>query len=74
MTCSSGSDQALRGGIAQLGERNAGSVEVRSSILLASTTKQHHPFAELFLRKYLTELLNLKYYFLISMWLCISKI
>ncbi len=40
MTCSSGSDQALRGGIAQLGERNAGSVEVRSSILLASTTLQ----------------------------------
>jgi hypothetical protein len=28
----------VSGGIAQLGERNAGSVEVRSSILLASTT------------------------------------
>ena len=40
MTCSSGSNKALRGGIAQLGERNAGSVEVRSSILLASTTLQ----------------------------------
>ena len=42
MTCSLGSDQTLRGGIAQLGERNAGSVEVRSSILLASTTLQLH--------------------------------
>gem|GEM_PF-3599978 len=30
--------QGKSGAIAQLGERNAGSVEVRSSILLGSTT------------------------------------